>query len=435
MNIHNIIEESLENNIIENSLYQEYKVKKGLRNEDGTGVIVGLTKICDVVGYYKDENNNKVDVEGRLIYRGMDLYDIYEKLLRGDIKGYEEICFLLLFGHLPDENEDKLFHDYLKSEYELPKTFLSESILKTPSMDIMNKIQRAFLMLYSEDETPDDASPEATILKGLSLIAKLPAIIVYSYYSKSHNFYNGDFIIHSTDKNLNLSESFLYLLKEKEYTKKEVDLLDLLMILHADHGVGNNSTFTNLVVSSTGTDIYSSFSASVGSLKGPKHGGANILAKGMMDAVISEIGLYGSDEDILKIVEKILNKEFYDKKGLVYGIGHAIYTKSDPRCVLLKRQAIELAEEKGRKDEFDLYNRFENIASDYLTNKLGKPRSANVDFYSGFIYDMIGIPKDLYTPIFVLSRMIGWLSHNVEEKVNSGRIIRPAGRYVGGIDD
>ena len=286
-------------------------------------------------------------------------------------------------------------------------------------------------MLYREDEDPDDSSYISTISKGLSLLARLPAIIVYSYYSKIHTIDGKDLIIHPTNKDLDIGESFLYLLKGNNYSKEEVKTLNLILMLHADHGIGNNSTFTNLVVSSTGTDIYSSFAASVGSLKGPKHGGANILSKNMMDSVIDEVGLNGSDEEILKIIKRILNKDFFDKKGLVYGIGHAIYTKSDPRCLILKDQAKNLAKEKDRLDELNFYMRFEKIAAEYLSEKLNRERSANVDFYSGFVYDMMDIPKDLYTPLFVLSRMIGWISHNVEEKLNSGKIIRPAGKYVG----
>lgn len=434
-NIEKIIQESLEDNIIDDSLYKKYEVKKGLRNEDGTGVVVTLTKISDVYGYWREENNEKIEDKGNLIYRGYSIFDLYRKVEKLQIDGYEYISFLLLFGWVPNESEMEVFNTYLRERYDLPETFLSETILKTPSMDIMNKIQRSILHLYSLDDTPDDASPTATVLKGLSLLAKLPAIIVYSHFSQVHHYDNEDLIIRPISHEIGLAESFLTLLKGEKATEEEIKLLDLLMIIHADHGAANNSTFTNLVVSSTGTDIYSTFAASVGSLKGPKHGGANILAKDMMDAVIDEIGVDADEDDIHNIVERIYNKDFYDQKGLIYGIGHAIYTKSDPRCVLLKKKATELAQEKGEMQVFDFYNRFENVASEFLSKKLGKSRCANVDFYSGFIYDMMGIPDTLYTPIFALSRMIGWLSHNVEEKLNSGKIIRPAGRYVGGKKD
>mgnify|MGYP001175450025 CR=1 FL=1 len=421
----------LENNLIDNSLYKKYDVKKGLRNDDGSGVVVGLTNISDVIGYKVNEDMEKVSCEGQLIYRGLNIFDIYKDFKDGKIEKYEDICYLLLFGNLPNKEEKKIFNEYLKSRYNLPQTFIQDNIFNSPSINIMNRIQRAFLMLYREDEDPDDSSYISTISKGLSLLARLPAIIVYSYYSKIHTIDGKDLIIHPTNKDLDIGESFLYLLKGNNYSKEEVKTLNLILMLHADHGIGNNSTFTNLVVSSTGTDIYSSFAASVGSLKGPKHGGANILSKNMMDSVIDEVGLNGSDEEILKIIKRILNKDFFDKKGLVYGIGHAIYTKSDPRCLILKDQAKNLAKEKDRLDELNFYMRFEKIAAEYLSEKLNRERSANVDFYSGFVYDMMDIPKDLYTPLFVLSRMIGWISHNVEEKLNSGKIIRPAGKYVG----
>lgn len=430
-----IFKKSVVDNKIPNELYQKYSVKKGLRNEDGTGVLIGLTRISDVVGYVRLEDNSKKDVPGELYYRGIPLESLYNKVGSEDLSGYEEICFLILFGYLPNQEELSLFKKELRAQYELPQGFLASNILKAPSINIMNKIQTALLLLYTEDENPDDSSIENTLIEGLSIVAKLPAIIVYSYQAKAHLIENKSLIIHPIRHDLGLAESILYLLRgENNYTKDEAKILDLMMIIHADHGAGNNSTFTNLVVSSTDTDIYSSFSAAVGSLKGPKHGGANITCKHMMDAIIKEVGLNASDDQINDIITRILNKDFFDKKGLVYGLGHAVYTISDPRCILLKKEAINVAKICNRSEELHFYTRFEDLAVTYLRERKSINICANVDFYSGFIYDMLKIPEDLYSPMFVASRAVGWVAHNIEDKVNSGRIIRPAGKYVGEIE-
>lgn len=308
---------SIENNKIPNELYKKYNVKKGLRNEDGTGVLVGLTRISDVVGYTLDDFGNKKDIEGELYYRGIPLESLCNKVCATDINGYEEICFLILFGYLPSEEELLIFKKQLQCSYDLPEGYLANNILRSPSMNVMNMIQRALLLLYATDENPDDCSVENTLRQGLSIIAKLPAIIVYSYQSKAHLIENKSLIIHPINHNLTLAESIIYLLKgANNYTEEEVAILDLLMMIHADHGAGNNSTFASLVVASTDTDIYSSFSAAVGSMKGPKHGGANITCKHMVDAAIKEIGLDASDEDILNLIKRILNKDFFDKKRI-----------------------------------------------------------------------------------------------------------------------
>ncbi len=430
-----IFKKSVVDNKIPNELYQKYSVKKGLRNEDGTGVLIGLTRISDVVGYVRLEDNSKKDVPGELYYRGIPLESLYNKVGSEDLSGYEEICFLILFGYLPNQEELSVFKKELRAQYELPQGFLASNILKAPSINIMNKIQTALLLLYTEDENPDDSSIENTLIEGLSIVAKLPAIIVYSYQAKAHLIENKSLIIHPIRHDLGLAESTLYLLRgENNYTKDEAKILDLMMIIHADHGAGNNSTFTNLVVSSTDTDIYSSFSAAVGSLKGPKHGGANITCKHMMDAIIKEVGLNASDDQINDIITRILDKDFFDKKGLVYGLGHAVYTISDPRCILLKKEAINVAKICNRSEELHFYTRFEDLAVTYLRERKSINICANVDFYSGFIYDMLKIPEDLYSPMFVASRAVGWVAHNIEDKVNSGRIIRPAGKYVGEIE-
>lgn len=427
-----IIQNALDTQKIPDELYTFYDVKKGLRNEDGTGVLVGLTRICDVEGYKRHADGTKQDIPGELYYRGIPLEDVYDKFACHDVSGFEEISFLLLFGYLPGEEDLTVFKQELRTQYELPAAFLLNNILKATSLNTMNKIQSALLMLYAEDDNPDDCSASNMLRIGLSLIAKLPAIMVYSHQVKRYHDSDSSLVIHPIRHDLDIAESILYLLRgEDSYTEEEIQLLDLMMILHADHGVGNNSTFASLVVSSTGTDLYSSFSTAVGSLKGPKHGGANITCKRMMDAVIAAVGTDASDDDILAIVKKIVAGEFYDGSGLVYGIGHAVYTISDPRCELLKQKAVEVAENKGRLSELYFYNRFERIAVDYLREAKGRNLCANVDFYSGLIYELMQIPEDLYTPIFVASRAVGWLSHIIEEKINSGRIIRPAGKYVG----
>ncbi len=427
-----IFHKAEDKNIIPAELYTKYNVKKGLRNENGTGVVVGLTKICDVIGYTRDENGNKIDCEGELNYRGYSLEQVYNKVAASDHNGYEEICFLLLIGYLPNEQELTLFKAYLRENYLLPNGFLARNILRSSSFDMMNKIQRSILLLYSEYKNPDDTSLDNTLLQGLSIIAKLPAICVYTYKAKVHLMDNQTLIIHPQRQDMDMAESFLYLLRgEGNYTNEDVGILDLMMLIHADHGIGNNSTFTNIVVSSTQTDIYSCITASVGSLKGPRHGGANITCRRMMKTIIDDIGLNASDEEMLGIVKKLLNKEYFDRAGLVYGIGHAVYTLSDPRSVILKKHAGSLAERVGRKAELEFYNRFADIACAYVTEQKHKNVCANVDFYSGFIYDMLEIPEELYTPIFVISRAIGWLAHNLEDKININRIIRPAGIYVG----
>ena len=419
-------------NTIPSNLYSKYDVKKGLRNDDGTGVVVGLTRICDVTGYTLDENGNKKDVPGELYYRGFPLEKLYDRVATSNRTGYEDVCFLLLNGYLPSSKEREVLKQYLRENYFLPEEFLAENILKSSSYDMMNKIQRSILLLYSEDENPDDPSIDNYLQQGLSIIAKLPAIMVYCYQAKRHTMDNQSLVIHPQRDDMDLAESFLYLLKGKDnYTDEEVRILDLMMILHADHGIGNNSTFASLVVASTQTDIYSAFTAAVGSLKGPRHGGANITCRDMMQTVIADIGTDATDEEIEVVCQKMLEKEYFDKSGLIYGMGHAVYTLSDPRSVILMKNAGQIAEQKDRVEEFEFYKRFADIATKLVKEAKGKNVCANVDFYSGFIYDMLGIPEELYTPIFVLSRAIGWLAHNLEDKININRIMRPAGLYVG----
>lgn len=417
-------------NTIDNQLYRQYDVKKGLRNDDGTGVLVGLTKIADVVGY-KKENGKKVDCDGKLFYRGIDVFDFVEQQY-GKRYLFEETCFLILFGYLPNNEELELFKEELRSRYELPQHYLESKILGFPSRNLMNKLQQEVLMLYSYDKDPDNISVDATLDKGLNLIAKIPSIVCYAYRSKVHYFDKESLFIHQIRQDLSIAENILYLLRDdKQYTKKEAEVLDLALVLHADHGGGNNSTFTNVVISSTGTDIYSSFAGAIGSLKGPRHGGANIAVMKQMHQVIDTIGLDASKEEIGAIIEQILDKNFNDKSGLIYGIGHAVYTISDPRCRILTKKCEELAIEKGRGKEFDFYRTFEDLAIEAIYKRKGKRVCGNVDLYSGLIYDMLNIPEELYTLMFVVSRSVGWLAHNIENKLYSGKIIRPAAKYVG----
>lgn len=430
-----IFEQSKLDNNIANEEYTKWGVKKGLRNEDGTGVLVGLTKIADVQGYKKIDGK-KVDSEGQLLYRGIKITDIADHIDKDGINGFEEIAFLILFGHLPNKEELKIFQNDLRQNYALPTEYLTANILSNPSMHVMNKIERSLLMLYELDENPDDPSPDNFIRQGIDIISKLPAMICYAYQAKHHLLDGGSLVIHHVNEEKSIAENILELLRaDKKYTEEEAKLLDLCLVLHIDHGVGNNSTFSSIVVSSTGTDIYSAVSASVGSLKGPRHGGANIAVMEMMTAVIDEIGVNATDEEIRNIIYRLLNKDFYDNLGLVYGIGHAVYTLSDPRAEILKKKAKDLAKEKGLDNIFDFYIRFEEIAKDIIYKEKGKRVSANVDFYSGLIYDMLEIPTDIFTPMFVMARTVGWIAHIIENKLYCSRIVRPAGKYVGDESD
>ena len=416
---------------IPNKWYKEYNVKKGLRNEDGTGVRVGLTRIADVVGYEETEEGIKA-IPGKLYYRGIDIVDLVKGKL-GSHFGYEEVCFLLLFGYLPKKKELDRFCQVLRDFYEIPDEFVEMNLLRMPGKNLMNKLQDAVLTLYNYDEDPDNIDVYETLVKGLNLVAKLPSIACYAYQSKVHYYDRDKLFIHYANPEYSIAENFLSLLrKDQKFSPKEAGLLDTLLMLHADHGGGNNSTFTNVVISSTGTDIYSTISGSIGSLKGPRHGGANIKVAEMKDAVLEETGGYGaSDEKIRRTVEKIMDGRLYDGSGLVYGFGHAVYTISDPRADILRAYCQAVAKEKNMMEELDFHMRFERIAQEVMAERKGKALPTNVDFYSGFAYHMLGIPRDLYTPLFVIARMVGWLAHNIENKLYDGRIMRPATKYVG----
>lgn len=418
---------------IPNSLFTEYNVKKGLRNEDGTGVRVGLTRVSDVVGY-DFVDGKKVAAPGELYYRGYRINDLVEGKGKAH-NGYEEVCFLLLFGYLPNKTELKQFCKVLASMYELPKEFLEMRLLRMPSKNLMNCIQQSVLSLYDYDPSPDDVDPYLTMIKGMNILAKLPSILCYAYESKMHYYNNDSLVIHYAKEDYSIAENLLSMMREdRKFTESEANLLDILLMVHADHGGGNNSTFTNVVMSSTNTDLYSSMVGAIGSLKGPKHGGANVRCAEMMDAVIAEIGVDADEKAIREIVRRIKAGDFYDNSGLVYGMGHAVYTQTDPRAEILGKYCKTLAKEQKREKEFAFMERFDKIAREELYKLTGKEISNNVDFYSGFAYDMLGIPKDLFTPLFTLSRTVGWLAHNIENKLYDGRIMRPATKYVGSIE-
>lgn len=419
---------------IPSSLYKEHNVKKGLRNEDGTGVRIGLTKVSDVVGYELIDEK-KADVEGRLYYRGYSINDLVNGNL-GNTRGFEETMFLLVFGFLPSNRELDNFSKIFRELYKLPDTFLEMNILRMPGQNLMNVLQSSVLSLYNFDDDPDNVEVFSTLTKGLSIVAKIPIIMCYAYQSKIHHFDRSSLFIHYPKKEYSISENILHLLRsDGQFTKQEADLLDKILMIHADHGGGNNSTFTNVVVSSTGTDIYSSIAASIGSLKGPKHGGANISVVNMMEEIINTVGITKDEVKLTEIVNKILDKEFFDKSGLVYGFGHAVYTITDPRAEILKEYCKNMAKEKDREAEFEFYVLFEKIVKRLMFERKGVSISNNVDYYSGFAYSMLNIPKDLYTPLFVCARTIGWIAHNIENKLYDGKIMRPATKCVSDIQD
>ena len=427
--LNSLYKKSLEFTDIPNDLFRKYDVKKGLRNEDGTGVRVGLTKIADVVGY---KYVVKRDAQGQLFYRGIELRDIIHGRDWNRPYGYEEVCFLLLFGYLPNGEELQTFVKILQDHYELPGDFLETKFLHMPGKNLMNRLQQAVLALYDYDDAPDDISVENTLEQGLNILAKLPSIICYAYQSKMHYYHKESLVIHQCQKNMSIAENILYMSRgDHSFTHQEALVLDMMLIVHADHGGGNNSTFTNVVISSTGTDFYSSMVGAIGALKGPRHGGANLKVSGMMKAVIDEIGYCENEVEIKALIYRIMHKQFYDYSGLVYGMGHAIYTLSDPRSEVLQEHIAKLAQEKGKEKEYAFYQRFEQCAKEVILDVKGINVSSNVDFYSGFVYQMLGIPEDMYTPLFVLARTIGWLAHNIENKLYDGRIMRPATKYVG----
>lgn len=420
---------TLEHSTIDTSLYAKYDVKRGLRDVDGHGVLTGLTEISEVWGRQKDKDGVEHEVEGILRYRGYNINELIAGHGDKDHYCFEEITYLLLFGELPNEQQFSEFKELLAGYRALPTNFVRDIIMKAPSRDMMNTLARSVLTLYSYDHRDDDTSIENVLRQCLELIALFPQLAVYGYQTYKY-YHDGDsFFIHAPNPELSAAENILHMLRvDSKFTKTEARVLDMALVLHAEHGGGNNSTFTTHVVTSSGTDTYSAIAAALGSLKGPKHGGANIKNIHMFDEIKVSVKDWTNDEEISAYLVKILDKEAFDKSGLIYGIGHAVYTKSDPRAQMLKVAVKELAEEKGLVDEYELRERVARLAPEVIAarRKMYKNICPNIDFYSGFAYQMLGLPEELYTPLFACARISGWSAHRLEELINAGKIIRPA---------
>jgi citrate synthase len=426
----------MNNHRIDPNLYVEYDVKRGLRDSAGKGVLTGLTEISDVSGHQLI-NGREIPSEGKLYYQGIDVNDLVNGL-EGRRYGFEETIYLLLFGRLPKKEELDMFLTVMAELEDLSGRFVRDVVMKASNADIMNSMQRCVLTLYTYDSKPDDVSAGNVLRQALELIAKIPLIAVYSYHSYRHFRCDETLFIRNPEKGLSMAENILRMLRpDGVYSDLEAKVLDIALILHAEHGGGNNSTFTTHVVTSSGTDTYSSVAASIGSLKGFRHGGANLKVQGMFADIKAHIQDWTNEEEVSEYLIKILNKQAFDGSGLIYGMGHAVYTLSDPREVILKQYAKALAEEKGMMEEFALYELVERLAGELVMKqrKLFKNVCANVDFYSGFVYSMLGIPQELFTPIFAISRMPGWSAHRLEEIMNASKIIRPAYKYVGSHTD
>ena len=412
--------------------FTKYGVKRGLRNEDGTGVLVGLTNIGNVVGYERNDDGSLCPCPGRLYYRGYELDDLVSPLLKEKRFGFEEIAYLLLSGNLPDEEELTAFRELINENMPLDHRTIVH-IIDLEGSNIMNILARCVLEMYTFDPNPDDISRDNLMRQSIELIAKFPTIIAYAYNIYRHSMQGSSLNIRHPRENMTIAENFLYMLKDEDFTELDARMLDLLLIIQAEHGGGNNSTFTVRVTSSTRTDTYSSIAAGIGSLKGPLHGGANIKAINMFHHLKEQISDWTNIDEIDTYLNRMLNKEAYDKTGLIYGIGHAVYTMSDPRAVELKKLAGELAKEKGMVKEYNFLKLIEQEGVKCVSafRKTTKPICANLDFYSGFIYEMIGLPQEIYTPIFAMARIVGWTAHRIEELNFEGRrIIRPAYKNI-----
>ena len=417
---------------IHNSLKEEARtnsnIKRGLRNDDGTGVMIGCTKVGNVLGYHMVDGERE-PIEGRLIYRGYDLSDLVDAYIREDRFGFTEVAYLLLFGHLPDTERYVKFATLLNDHTALPDNFVEDMIIKHPSKDVMNKLGRSVLTLYSSDPNPDELSVENMMRQSIELIARFPTIVAYAYVVKRHYFDDDSLYLHRPDPALSAAENFLRMIRpDRQYTKEEARLLDLCLVCHAEHGGGNNSTFSCRSVSSTGTDTYSAIAAAVGSLKGPKHGGANAQVLRQFEEIKKNVRNWLDDGQVADYVRRILKGEVGDHSGLVYGMGHAVYTLSDPRTVILKRHARTLAQQRGMLDELELMEAIERVTPRVFAEVTGseKVMCANVDMYSGLVYQMLGIPPELFTPLFAIARITGWCAHRMEEVLTGGRIYRPA---------
>lgn len=420
----------LKNGVINSELYNMYDVKRGLRDRQGKGVLTGLTEIGEVKSYTIDDGE-MIPCEGKLYYHGVDIEKLVDGFSSDNRFGFEETSYLLLFGELPTEQQLKSFTSLLSEYRSLPTSFVRDIIMKAPSQDMMNTLARSVLTMYAYDENPDDTSLENVLRQCLQMISIFPLLSVYGYQAHRHYQYGKSLFIHTPPKELSTAETILYTLRaDKKYTPLEAKLLDACLVVHAEHGGGNNSTFTTHVVSSSGTDTYSTIAASLGSLKGPRHGGANKKVMQMFADMKEKVKDWTDEDEVRNYLKGILNKTEFDKSGLIYGIGHAVYTISDPRTKILKKMIKPLAAEKNKLDELALYETVERIAPDMLKEKRNRAVSANVDFYSGFVYSMLELPLELYTPIFAIARIAGWSAHRVEDIMNAGKIIRPAYKNV-----
>ena len=426
---------SVRNNRIVPEMYTQYDVKRGLRDINGNGVVAGLTEISVINWKKKDADGNEILCDGELYYRGIPIQDIVEGFLSEERPGFEETTYLLLFSELPNKDQLAKFTDYLSSVRKLPHYFVRDMIFKAPGKNMMNVLSRGVLALYAYDPNPDDISITNVLRQSLQLIAQFPLLAVYAYQSHQHYHNNNSLFIHYPRPELRTAENILYILREDgKFTPLEAKLLDLALVLHAEHGGGNNSTFATHVVTSSGTDTYSVVSAALGSLKGPRHGGANIKVIEMFDDMKKSINTESRDE-ICDYLNRLLDKEAFDRAGLIYGVGHAVYSLSDPRAEILRTYARDLSVEKGMEDEFYLYETVAELAPDIIAKKrkMYKAVSPNVDFYSGLVYKMLGLPEELFTPLFAMARIAGWSAHRLEEIENAGKIIRPA--YIGVRED
>ncbi len=420
------------NSTIEPALYTQYKVNRGLRDLEGNGVLTGLTEISEIVAY-TFENGKKIGQEGELFYRGVNVEELVNGFVKEERFGFEEVSYLLLFGDLPDSRQLGDFTRILGNYRSLPTSFVRDIIMKAPSSDMMNTLARSVLTLFSYDDNASDVSIPNVLRQCLELIALFPLLAVYGYQAYKHYHDGQSLYIHSPLPELSTAENILHILRpDSQYTALEARILDIALVLHAEHGGGNNSTFTTHVVSSSGTDTYSVIAASLGSLKGPKHGGANIKVVEMFDDLKNSLDDWTDEEQVRKYLVDLLHKRAFDKAGLIYGMGHAIYSVSDPRAEVFKGFVRSLSEEKGLHDEFELYSMVERLAPVIIgeERKIYKGVSANVDFYSGFVYNMLGLPLELFTPIFAIARISGWSAHRLEELINAGKIIRPAYKNV-----
>ncbi|NCC43360.1 MAG: citrate/2-methylcitrate synthase [Clostridia bacterium] len=426
-----LLEYCLASGHIDLNLYQEYDVKRGLRDSNGKGVLTGLTEISDVVAY-EYEGGRKIPADGKLYYQGYNVSEMVDSFVNGK-RGFEEVIYTLLFGRSPTARQFEMFNNILMDMMALPQRFIRDVVMKASNENIMNAMQRCILTLYTYDEDPDGISIPNALRQSMQLIAKMPLIAVYSYHAYRHFRQDANLLIKSPKRELSFSENILYMLREDgQFTDLEAKVLDIALVLHAEHGGGNNSTFTTHVVTSTGTDTYSAIAASIGSLKGPKHGGANLKVQDMFQDIMEHCPNWEEKGVLENYLNDILDKKVFDHAGLIYGMGHAVYSISDPRAKILEEFVGKLAAEKGLTAEYELYRKVERIAPEVIAekSKIYKGVSANVDFYSGFVYNMLGLPVELYTPIFAVSRMAGWSAHRIEELSNNGKIIRPAYKAV-----